>query len=67
VLLADEMTAELDQDWKRRLLSLVFSAADRGALVVLATHDPDTAQRCNRQFHLLDGRIVAPPSTQRPG
>jgi len=65
VLLADEMTAELDQDWKQRLLSLVFRAADRGALVVLATHDPDTAQRCNRQVHLLDGRIVAPPGTQR--
>jgi putative ABC transport system ATP-binding protein len=63
VLLADEMTAELDQDWKQRLLSLVFSVADRGALVVLATHDPDTAQRCNRQVHLLDGRIVAPLGT----
>jgi len=40
VLLADELTAELDAHSRTRVLALVLGAARRGTLVVLATHDP---------------------------
>jgi ABC-type lipoprotein export system ATPase subunit len=57
VLLADEMTAELDQRSKELILGRVLEVAARGGIVVLATHDPATAQRCHRQLRLVDGRV----------
>ena len=56
VLLADEFTAELDADSRTRILALVLGVARRGALVVVATHDPEVAQACATQLRLVDGR-----------
>jgi glycerol transport system ATP-binding protein len=61
VLLADELTAELDHEWRDRVVELVFDIAHRGGVVVLATHDPDIAAGCDVVVRLVDGR-VAPPS-----
>ena len=58
VLFADEVSAELDHDAKERVLELVFGLAARGATVVLATHDPEIAARCTREFRLVDGRLA---------
>ena len=57
VLLADEFTAELDADSRTRILALVLGAARRGALVVVATHDPEVAQACATELRLVDGRV----------
>jgi ABC-type lipoprotein export system ATPase subunit len=59
VVFADELTAELDHDWKNRVVSLVLDVARRGGIVVLATHDPELAQRCDHVVRLDDGRIAA--------
>ena len=56
VLLADEVTSELDAANRQRVLDLLREEADRGAAVVLATHDPDAAAACDAELHLLDGR-----------
>ena len=48
VLLADEPTSELDHDNRERVLALLRAEADRGALVVMATHDPEAAGRRRR-------------------
>jgi ABC-type lipoprotein export system ATPase subunit len=56
VLLADEFTAELDADSRTRILALVLGVARRGALVVVATHDPEVAQACTTELRLVDGR-----------
>jgi putative ABC transport system ATP-binding protein len=56
VLLADEFTAELDADSRTRILALVLGVARRGALVVVATHDPEVAQACTAELRLVDGR-----------
>lgn len=58
VVFADELTAELDREWKDRVVDTVLDIARRGGIVVLATHDPDIAQRCDRIVQLLDGRVV---------
>ena len=58
VLLADELTAELDHDTKQLVLGLVLGLAARGATVVIATHDPDVAALCRRVVRLVDGRLV---------
>lgn len=55
VLLADEVTSELDAANRQRVIDLLRDEARRGAAVVLATHDPEAAAACDRELHLLDG------------
>lgn len=56
VLLADEVTSELDAQNRQRVIDLLRSEADRGAAVVFATHDPEAAAACDAEVHLVDGR-----------
>jgi putative ABC transport system ATP-binding protein len=56
VLLADEVTSELDAANRERVLALLQAEARRGAAVVLATHDPEAAAVCDAELHLADGR-----------
>jgi ABC-type lipoprotein export system ATPase subunit len=59
LLLVDEPTAELDEDNRARVAGLLRDAADRGACVVVATHDPDMVELCDRVVRLVDGRPLA--------
>ena len=61
VVLADEPTAQQDGATKARLLALLRGCADRGAVVLVATHDPDVVAVCDREVALHDGRLVAAP------
>jgi putative ABC transport system ATP-binding protein len=56
VLLADEVTSELDAQSRQRVLDLLHAEAERGAAVVFATHDPEAAADCDAELHLSDGR-----------
>jgi putative ABC transport system ATP-binding protein len=56
VLLADEPTSELDQHNRDRVVAELRVEAQRGAVVVLATHDPEVADLCDEEVHLVDGR-----------
>jgi putative ABC transport system ATP-binding protein len=56
VVLADEVTSELDAANRQRVLDLLREEADRGAAVVFATHDPEAAAACDAELHLIDGR-----------
>jgi putative ABC transport system ATP-binding protein len=58
VLLADEITSELDAANRQRVMELLRSESDRGAAVVFATHDPEAAAACDRELHLADGEAV---------
>jgi putative ABC transport system ATP-binding protein len=55
VVLADEPTSELDAANRARVVALLRAEADRGAAVVLATHDPDAAAECDAELHLDAG------------
>jgi len=55
VLLADEVTSELDAQNRQRVLDLLRAEANRGTTVVFATHDPEAAAACDAELHLLDG------------
>jgi len=59
ILLADEPTGNLDGVNGAAIIDLLFGLRDRhGATLVLVTHAPDLAERCDRVVRLADGRIV---------
>ncbi len=59
LILADEPTGNLDFDTGRRVITLMFDLVRRrGTTLVLITHDPALASRCDRLIRLKDGRIV---------
>jgi putative ABC transport system ATP-binding protein len=58
ILLADEPTGNLDSVNGAAIMDLIFGLRDRhGATLVLVTHAPDLAARCDRVVRLVDGRI----------
>ena len=50
-------TAELDHDAQEVVIRRLREAAEGGASVVIATHDPQIAERCDRELRLHDGRL----------
>jgi putative ABC transport system ATP-binding protein len=58
VVLADEPTSELDAVNRARVVLLLRAEAERGAAVVLATHDPDAAAECDAELHLDAGEAT---------
>ncbi|MES2846730.1 MAG: ATP-binding cassette domain-containing protein [Pseudomonadota bacterium] len=59
ILLADEPTGNLDGVNGAAIMELLFGLRDRhGATLVLVTHAPELAARCDRVIRLADGRIV---------
>lgn len=59
VLLADEITGELDSENAALVLQLLRDAhLAGGTTIVLVTHDPDVAQQADRVVELRDGRVV---------
>ncbi|BEL12302.1 ABC transporter ATP-binding protein [Actinoplanes sichuanensis] len=60
IVLADEVTSELDAANRQRVLDLLRAEAVRGAAVVFATHDPEAAAACDRELHLADGAVTWP-------
>lgn len=60
ILLADEPTGNLDAANGAAIMDLLFGLRDRhGATLVLVTHAPELAARCDRVVRLADGRIAA--------
>jgi len=59
VLFADEPTGNLDSHTGERICDLLFELnRERGATLVLVTHDARLAQRCKRQIRLEAGQLV---------
>ncbi|WPL18879.1 Lipoprotein-releasing system ATP-binding protein LolD [Thiorhodovibrio winogradskyi] len=58
ILFADEPTGNLDADTGARIIELLLQLrADAGAALVLVTHDPALAERCDRRLHMHDGQL----------
>lgn len=60
VLLADEPTSELDEGNRAVVLEELRAEAARGAVVVVATHDPAVVEACDLHIALDEGRVVRP-------
>jgi putative ABC transport system ATP-binding protein len=58
ILVADEPTGNLDENTGESIVDLLFALRrDRGATLVLVTHDLALARRCDRMIRLRSGRI----------
>jgi putative ABC transport system ATP-binding protein len=65
IVLADEVTGELDSASAELLLDLLAEIhAAEGVTLVLATHDPDVAARAERVVELRDGRVAGDRRTR---
>jgi putative ABC transport system ATP-binding protein len=61
IIVADEPTGNLDEATGSEIIDLLFrSQAERGTTLVLVTHDPALAARCDRVLHVRSGRIEMP-------
>ena len=59
LLVLDEPTVGLDPVLRRDLWDLFHRIADRGAAVLVSSHDMDEAERCHRLLLMREGRIIA--------
>lgn len=59
LIFADEPTGNLDSATGDVIENLLFGLnRDKGITLVIVTHDPELAAKCDRQLHIKDGRLV---------
>ena len=60
LILADEPTGNLDRATGQAVMDLLFDLREKyGTTLVLITHDPALAAKCDRVLRMEDGRLVA--------
>jgi len=58
ILVADEPTGNLDETTGKQIIELLFAGhEERNTTLILVTHDPALAARCDRVLRLRSGRI----------
>ncbi|MGA0853700.1 MAG: ABC transporter ATP-binding protein [Luteolibacter sp.] len=59
LLLCDEPTGALDESNREKVFGLLLDLARAsGRTLIIATHDPAIAERCDRMIRMRDGRIA---------
>ena len=58
LIIADEPTGNLDSKSGEEIMNVLHTLHERGATIVMVTHDPETAAHTERTIHLLDGKIA---------
>jgi len=59
ILLADEPTGNLDSATGQAILGLFDDLRNAGKTILLVTHDPGVAARCDRTVTLRDGMVIS--------
>ncbi len=59
LLLADEPTGNLDSKTGADILALLHDLHQRGATLIVVTHDAEVGAQCQKTFHMSDGRLGA--------
>ena len=64
LIFADEPTGNLDHGTGEAIMDLLFARrAETGATLLIITHDPALAERCERIIQIADGNIVSDTSS----
>ncbi|MBO0446012.1 ABC transporter ATP-binding protein [Enterococcus sp. AZ170] len=59
IIFADEPTGNLDSTTGDKIEQLLFDLnKEKGITLIIVTHDPELAARCDRQIHVRDGVII---------
>ena len=59
LLLADEPTGNLDSENSKKVFQLLLRfAQEESTAVILVTHNPEIAEKCDRIVRMKDGQIV---------
>jgi putative ABC transport system ATP-binding protein len=58
ILIADEVTGDLDTESGLAIMRLLAELNDEGMTIVFVTHDPRMAESAGRLIHICDGRLV---------
>lgn len=59
MILADEPTGALDTKTSAEVMALFKSLNEQGRTVIIVTHDPKVAEKCDRIIEISDGMIVS--------
>lgn len=57
IILADEPTGALDQETGREVMEIFSKLNQQGRTIIIVTHDPNIAAKCNRIVKMVDGKI----------
>ena len=58
-VLADEPTGALDSKTSEQIMGVFEELNKAGKTVIIVTHDPEVAERCNRKIVIEDGELVS--------
>ncbi len=65
LIFADEPTGNLDVATGHEIIELLFARrVETGATLLVITHDPELAERCDRVLTMADGRIAIDSATK---
>jgi putative ABC transport system ATP-binding protein len=68
LIFADEPTGNLDVGTGAEIIELLFARrAETGATLLIITHDPNLAEKCERVLTMADGVIVSDTRTPQAG
>lgn len=63
MLLADEPTGNLDSKVGQEIIDLLLNLnQERGATLIIVTHDPKVAAQTGRTIHIIDGMVEGQPA-----
>ena len=61
IIFADEPTGNLDSQTGQKVEKLLFDLNKKsGITLIIVTHDQSLADKCDRQIHIKDGKIIKP-------
>ncbi|WP_239478978.1 MULTISPECIES: ABC transporter ATP-binding protein [unclassified Rothia (in: high G+C Gram-positive bacteria)] len=66
LLLCDEPTGNLDTQNSHKILDLLLNSRSEQQSLVIITHEPDIAARCDRQFTMTDGKLTEEKQQVQP-
>jgi ABC-type lipoprotein export system ATPase subunit len=66
LILADEPTGDLDEETEAEVFGLLLELhRERGATLLIVTHNPDLAREANRVLHLRGGKVLSLTAPER--
>lgn len=58
LILADEPTNDLDEEWKNRIIKMLKHRTDEGGTVIAVAHDQSVAKYADRVYRMSDGKLI---------